>query len=87
MTPDCPAFLLTPVCAVSSKARPIVFPDSGVITLSLFGEGELYAYGDGKFLGEMHAGDTITARKAERSALFLTESRQELFRRLTQKIN
>lgn len=87
LTPDCAAFLLTPVCAFSLKSRPIVYPDASVLSFSLGGDESLLAYGDGEFLGKVQAGDELSVKKSGRTATFLTRSRHEFFRRLTQKIN
>lgn len=86
MTPDCAAFMLTPVCAISMRSRPIVYDSSSELTFSL-SEGSLLLYGDGRFLGQIGKGDVLTVRKAARSAAFLTCDRAGYFRRLTEKIN
>ncbi len=85
VTPDCAAFLLTPICAFSLKSRPIVFPDSSVLKFSFEEEESLLAYGDGVFLGRAETG--LSVKKSEREVVFLTRNRQEFFHRLTQKIN
>ncbi len=87
LTPDCPAFILTPVNAFSLKSRPIICPDSSELSLSVDGEGALLAFGDGEFLGTVFRGDELRVKKSERKAVFLTQSRRGFFRRLTQKIN
>ncbi len=86
LTPDCSAFLLTPVCAFSMRSRPIVFPDSSTLTISLV-DRNLLLYGDGVFLGEVKAEDVLTVKRSPRTARFLTRSKAEYFRRLTEKIN
>lgn len=86
-TPDLAAFLLTPVCAFSLKSRPIVYPDTSVLSFSLGGEDSLLAYADGEFLGRVRAGNSLSVKKSGRTAVFLTRGRREFFRRLTQKIN
>ena len=87
VTPDCPAFLLTPVCAFSLKSRPIVYPDTSELSFTLGGQDALLAYGDGEYLGKVMAGDKLSVKRSGRSATFLTRSRSEFFRRLTNKIN
>ena len=86
MTPDSPTFILTPVCAFSLRSRPIVFPDSCTLTLSLT-KGALMIYGDGDYLGQVSGERRITIKKAERTALLLTADPNGYFRRLTEKIN
>lgn len=86
MTPDCAAFLLTPVCAFSMRSRPIAYSDKSELGFSL-PQGALVLYGDGVYLGEAGASDNLIVRKSSRSATFLTRGISEYFRRLTQKIS
>lgn len=86
LTPDCDAFIFTPVCAFSMRARPIVYPAAGVLTLSA-AEDELLLYGDGKFLGEAARGEEVTIRKAPHGAVFLTRDRHGFFAKIAEKIN
>ena len=86
MTPDSPTFILTPVCAFSLRSRPIVFPDSCTLTLSLT-KGALMIYGDGDYLGQVSGERRITIKKAERTALLLTADPNGYFRRIKEKIN
>ncbi len=87
VTPDCPAFLLTPVNAFSLKSRPIVYPDSSELSFSTAGDETFLAYGDGHFLGTFSKENTLTVKKSQKKVIFLTQSRHEFFRRLTRKIN
>lgn len=87
LMPDCRAFTLTPVCACSMRARPIVFSDSAVLDFSVAAGDSYMAYGDGEFLGEIGEKDALTVRKAERTALFLTRDKNGFFPRLAKKIN
>ena len=86
-TPDCGIFLLTPVCAFSLKSRPIICPDSSLLSFGISEGDFLMAYGDGVFLGKVGAEDRITVKKADRSARFLTRDIRGFFARLTKKIN
>ncbi len=86
MTPDSSAFLLTPVCSFSLRARPIVYPDHCTLTFS-FSQEPLFLYGDGDFLGQANASNQLTVKKSDRSARFLTQDPNGYFRRLTEKIN
>ncbi len=88
MTPDCETFLLTPVCAFSMRSRPIAYSHKSTLTFYIPNEtGTLALYGDGKYLGEVSANDTLTVRKSAQVATFLTRDKGGFFRRLTQKIN
>ncbi len=86
LTPECAAFLLTPVNAFSLRSRPIVCSDGSTLSFS-FPTGVVEMYGDGEFLGELHGGEEVTVKKSERHAVFMTKGRQDFFRRLTEKIN
>ena len=87
MMPDCETFLLTPVCAFSLRSRPIVFPDTSELTLSLSADDALMAYGDGDFLGVVGEADKLTVKKSALSAVLLTRNEHGFFARLSQKIN
>ncbi len=87
LTPDCEAFLLTPVCAFSMKSRPIVYPASSELSLRLPAGDSLLLYGDGRFIETVGADEILSVRKAPRCAEFLTKSRKSYFRRITKKIN
>ncbi len=87
LTPDCEAFLLTPVCALSMRSRPVVYPERSTLSFLVREGASLVLYGDGIPLGTAEAGEKITVRKAERYAAFLTETKGGFFRRLTEKIN
>ena len=88
MTPDCATFLLTPVCAVSMRSRPIAFSDGSTLTVHVPQEtGVLEVYGDGAYLGKIGKEDVLTVCKSSRRATFLTRDRGGFFRRLTEKIN
>lgn len=87
MTPDCETFLLTPVCPLSLKSRPIACPDKSALSFSVPKGVAVVLHGDGNCFGEARCGDTITVKKAERAAIFLTKGKQDFFRRLTEKIN
>lgn len=87
MTPDCDTFQLTPVCAFSLKSRPIAYPDHCELRIVLPENRKLVLNGDGIFFGEVTKDDMLVVRKSAQKALFLTKSKNEYFRRLTQKIN
>ncbi len=87
LTPDCAAFMLTPVCALSMRSRPIVYSDRSVLSFRLPEEESLLLYGDGIYLGTVGGNEVVTVRKSTRSATFLTRDKNRYFRRLTEKIN
>ncbi len=85
LTPECGAFLLTPVNAFSLRSRPIVLSDRSALTFS-FPDGAI-AHADGEFLGELGFGGAVTVKKSLRHATFLAKEKQDFFRHLTEKIN
>ena len=87
LTPDCEAFLMTPVNAFSLRSRPIACSDKSEFAFVLPEKNSVVLHGDGKFLGEVKEGEVVTAKKAERYAAFLTKEKNRFFRRLTEKIN
>ena len=87
LMPECDTFLLTPVCAFSMKSRPIVYPDSATLSFTIPAGHTLLLYGDGKFCGNVSAGDTVRVRKAARRATFLTRDKKSHLLRITEKIN
>ena len=87
MTPDCESFLLTPVCAFSMRSRPIACSDRSTISFTVEKDASLMLFGDGIFLGSVGADDSLTVRKSERFATFLTRDKRGFFRRVTTKIN
>ncbi len=86
MTPDCNAFLLTPVCAFSLRSRPMVLSDDSVLCVKAATR-PLLVYGDGEFLGKLGEGEGIRIRKSSASAVFLTREGRGFLRRITEKIN
>jgi len=88
MTPDCNAFILTPICASSLRSRPIVYPDTSILSFSFENaEDRLILEGDGICFGEMLSGDTLTVKQSRRTTRFLTKESNGFFHRLTMKIN
>lgn len=86
VTPDCAVFLLTPMCAVSLRSRPIVCSDKSKLTLSFSAGSTIALCGDGVFLGEVEGEDRVIVKKSQRHADFLVKEKNDFFRRLTEKI-
>lgn len=85
--PSCNTFLLTPVCALSMKSRPIVYDASAMLSFSVPEGQDLLLYGDGKFVDRVGPGDTVYIRRADRCATFLTRDKNGYLLRITKKIN
>ena len=86
LMPECEDFIFTPVCALSLKSRPVVYPSSAELSFTI-PKSDLFLYGDGKYLGEVKAGETVRIRKAKRCATFLTRNKKACFLKITEKIN
>lgn len=86
LTPDVPAIMLTPVCAFSLNARPIVFPDTAVFEIGVSrGHGMIVA--DGKKVASVSEGTTFQVKKAAFSADFPMRGNSGLFKKIRTKLN
>ncbi len=88
LSPDISAFILTPVCPHSLHSRPVVFDDSSVVKVRAIGKRERpVLIVDGKVVGEIMSGETVTVSKAERNAEFITQDKKNFFNKLLIKLN
>ena len=88
LTPDLNAFILTPICPHSLHSRPVVFGDSSVLKISpLNTSAPLGLIVDGKVVGEIKCGETVTVKKSENYAEFITENDKDFFNKLLIKLN
>ncbi|MBQ9729699.1 MAG: NAD(+)/NADH kinase [Clostridia bacterium] len=85
LSPQVPAFMLTPICAFSFNARPIVFPDSEVFVAKITG-GTALLVADGKVLETVGETDEITIKKAPFTANFLAEHDSCLLTKIKNKL-
>lgn len=73
LTPDISAFIMTPICAHSLHSRPIVFSDSSVVKISpVNAKTPLVINVDGKGVGYLESGESITVKKAGQVLDFIT---------------
>jgi NAD+ kinase len=86
MSPDVPAFMLTPICAFSLNARPVVFPDTDVFSVTVMGSGAMLL-ADGKQIACLSKGATLTIRKAPFTADFPLRGNSCFFRKIRTKLN
>lgn len=88
LTPDLPAFILTPVCAHSLHNRPIVFSDEKTIafTRDSADESGLSLFCDGIFVREVERGEKVTVRKAPYGVEFV-RCGKSFFDKLLYKLN
>ena len=88
LTPDLPAFILTPICAHSLHNRPIVFSDEKEIVFRRNREDEsgLSLFADGIFVREVKTAEIVTVRKADRGVEFI-RCGKSFFDKLLYKLN
>lgn len=82
LTPDIQAFVLTPVCAHSLHARPVVFSDKSTVKVS--SENPLVVAVDGSIIAETCAGEEVEIKKSDLYVEFIT--REGFFNKLLKKL-
>ena len=85
LTPEVPAFLLTPVCAFSMNKRPIVFPDSEQFEISVL-RGKALLLVDGRVVGSLSGGEQLTVKKAPFAAEFPIREESDFFAKIKNKL-
>jgi NAD+ kinase len=71
--PTIDAFLLTPICPHALHFRPLLLPASAVLTLRVAdGAGEAQASVDGQVTFPLLSGDTLSVRRSDSRARFIT---------------
>ena len=86
LSPQVPAFMITPICTFSFNSRPIVFPDTETFTAKVeMGKALLLA--DGKVLETVGKEDEIIIKKAPFTANFLAEHDSCLLTKIKNKLN
>ena len=63
VSPGSPVIVMTPICAHSTKSRPVVLSDSSRIQIRVESENEIVAF-DGEHIIDLKQGDIVTVRKA-----------------------
>ena len=88
LAPDINAFIMTPVCPHSLHSRPVVFSGNSVVKLnSLDRSRPLALIADGRIAGEICAGETVTVKRADITADFITRDAKNFFNKLLVKLN
>lgn len=71
--PTIDAFLLTPICPHALHFRPLLLPSNAVLTLRVAdGAGEAQASVDGQVTFPLLSGDTLSVRRSDSRARFIT---------------
>ncbi len=86
LTPEVPVFMMTPICAFSMRARPIVFPDTDEFALSVE-KGKAIVLADGGTVAALGEEREIKIRKAPFTADFPVKNNGDFFARVRNKLN
>ncbi len=88
LTPDLNAFIMTPICAHSLHSRPVVFSDSCLLTINPVNtNASLVLMVDGRSVGTMSGGETVTVCKSDHSVEFITKDEKNFFNKLLIKMS
>lgn len=86
LTPEVPVFMMTPICAFSMRARPIVFSDKEEITIGI-SKGKSIILADGRVVASLPEGTELKIEKAPFTADFPTKANADFFARVRNKLN
>ena len=86
LVPEVPVFMMTPICAFSMRARPIVFADSEEITVRI-GRGNSILLCDGVTIAKLPEGTMIRIKKAPFTADFPVRDESDFFAKVRNKLN
>lgn len=86
LTPEVPVFMLTPICAFSMRARPIVFSDTEEFKITVK-KGKSIALADGGVIAALPEGAEIFIKKAPFTADFPVKENSDFFARVRNKLN
>lgn len=85
IVPQTPAILLTPLCAFSLAARPVVFPSDDTISVSIT-RGDAFLLIDGEVRAHVKEGGFIRAETADLCAVFPTRSYSSFYAKVRRKL-
>jgi len=86
VTPGVDLMLLTPICAHTPHAKPMVVPADAQVEVELKDQCEAILAMDGRYLDTVPAGGRVIVHRAERSARFIRLSDPDFFGRLKSKL-
>ena len=86
LTPEVPVFMMTPICAFSMRARPIVFSDQDEFTMRIK-KGKAMVLLDGKVVADLPENSEIHVKKAPFTADFPVKDGADFFARIKSKLN
>lgn len=86
LTPDIAAILLTPICAHTLRSRPIVFPDTEILNISVKSAADISISYDGTELLIKEPAAEIIIQKAPFEASFITLKEKNFYKLLNTKL-
>ncbi len=86
LTPEVPVFMMTPICAFSMRARPIVFSNADEFTVRIK-SGKANVLADGNVLAALGENTEICIKKAPFTADFPVKDDLDFFARVRNKLN
>ena len=86
LTPEVPVFMMTPICAFSMRARPIVFSDTDEFKITV-AKGKSIVLADGGVIASLPEGAEICIKKAPFTADFPVKENSDFFARVRNKLN
>lgn len=86
IAPEVPVFMLTPICAFSMGARPMVFSDREVFDFTVE-KGKALLLVDGKAVATLAEKDVVRVEKAPFTAKFPTQNEKNFFHKIKNKLN
>lgn len=86
IAPEVPVVMLTPICAFSMSARPMVFSDLETFGFSIK-KGRALLLVDGKAVATLSSGDEVKVSKAPFYAKFPTRNEKNFFNKIRNKLN
>ena len=86
VTPGVDLMLLTPICAHTPHAKPMIVPAGAQVEVELEDQCEAILAMDGRYLNTIPAGGRIAVRQAEREARFIRMSEPDFLGQLKSKL-
>ena len=86
IAPEVPVLMVTPICAFTMGARPMVFSDKEVFNF-IVKKGKALLLVDGQAVATLAAGDSVRVEKAPFVAKFPTRNERNFFSKVKNKLN
>ncbi len=86
LTPEVPVFMMTPICAFSMRARPIVFSNEEEFDIEI-SKGKAIILADGRVVASLATGKKLHIKKAPFTADFPVKDGTDFFAKVRNKLN